>query len=96
MRRTVITRLQRFLLLLVIVCTAGVYHSVKTAHGSGWSWWGWVVLFVGLVLTEAVLRSRTETRTEAYERRIAARRLRYLRNEARKAQDDRDAWLREH
>jgi len=95
MRRTVITRLQRGLLLITIALTCGFYHLVKDS--TGWAtWWGWVILAAGLILVEVILRSRTETRAEAHERRTERRRHRWLRNEARRAQADRDAWLREH
>jgi small-conductance mechanosensitive channel len=95
MRPTIITRLQRFLLLFTLVATCSTFHAVKAAHGPGWSWWAWAVLFVGLVLIETILRTRTETTTEAHARRTEARRLRWHRNEARRRDAERRAWLRE-
>lgn len=95
MRRTVITRLQRILLLATVAITCGVYHSVKTAHGPGWSWWGYVVIVTGLILTEVILRSRTETPTEARARRDWARRQRWFKKHGYRGHDWQHVWLDE-
>lgn len=95
MRRTLITNLQWGLFLVLNAITWTI-----VPHLRDFPWWG-LILFGTSYYTAflAIFRLNWESSWQAYERRKDARHRRWLRkyqrDEARKAQADRDARLRE-
>lgn len=75
MRRTLITNLQWWLLVVLLTAAFAVYPEVVDAD---W-WWSWVfyaAFYIGLIL---ILRITWESRVQAAARRERARQIRFLR-----------------
>lgn len=95
MRRTLVTYLQWWMFLALNAITWTI-----VPHLRDFPWWGLVLFGAGYYAAViAIFRLDWESSSQAYERRKDARHCRWLRkyqrDEARKAQADRDAWLRQ-
>lgn len=95
MRRTLITNLQWWLFLALNAITWTI-----VPHLRDFAWWG-LILFGASYYTAiiAIFRLNWESSSQAARRRADARQSRwyrkFLRDEERRKQADRDAWLRE-